>query len=81
MVFLYFDALKSNSDVRIISLRYNFFYRHKITRFFNIFRAIYGLNMQTEVKESKSNDNIQVYKINIQTDRLKILENRIIFRR
>jgi len=37
--------------------------------------------MQAEVKESKSNDNIQVYKINIQTDRLKILENRIIFRR
>jgi len=35
--------------------------------------------MQTKVK-SKFNDKMQGYKVNMQADKLKILENRVIFR-
>jgi len=52
-----------------------------IVWFSSIFRSIYNLsfNMQTKVK-SKFNDKMQGYKVNMQADKLKILENRVIFR-
>jgi len=37
--------------------------------------------MQADVKDSKFNENVQVCKVNMQTDRLKILEIKIFFKK